>query len=236
MLRLRPLLSLAVLAAILHAAAFRPAPAPAGPGYALIHPGLDQTRPAGWFDPCVPIRYRLALREAPAGGAAEIRAALGEIARASGLRFVEAGTTEQVPDRSYGTVPGPDGRYPPVVLAWADRDATDLLPAGVDGMAGPVAVRLADGTYRYVSGYAVVAVDAAARRPRGFDHPLATGQLWRHELGHLVGLAHAADPAQAMAESADQAVGLGVGDRAGLAALGSMPCRTELADAVTAAP
>jgi hypothetical protein len=92
------------------------------------------------------------------------------------------------------------------------------------GEAGPTRIATPSGDVAYVSGtvYLDPAKFSAALQEFG---PGVARALILHELGHLVGLAHVADPAAVMFPTLTGAVaGYSPGDRAGLAALGRGPC------------
>jgi len=202
--------------------------APAGPGYSFMrtNPGGTPTR----WNPCQAIHYRTNLDEAPPGAADEVAAAIRQIEAATGLVFVDDGSTTVIPSTTYGQQA--TGTPAPVVIAWATPDQTDglsapvLLPGGLSGelgRGGPV-IRIdpLTGHGIAVSGSVVIDATAAARLPSGFG-PGALGVVLMHELGHVVGLGQTPDPDDVMdpvlQPTKDGA--WGPGDLAGLARLGS---------------
>lgn len=176
-----------------------PAPAPAGEGgyaFARTHPdGTPVT-----FDPCRRLHYVVRPDGEPPEGAEMLRSVLAELATATGLRFVYDGSTDEAPaeDRSPYQRARYGDRWAPVLIAWSQPEESPELTGRVLGRAGPDAFSTgAEGSERFVSGMAVF------NGPR-LDDLLSSGQeakaraVFLHELGHLVGLAHVADPYQVM--------------------------------------
>ncbi|MGH9150215.1 MAG: matrixin family metalloprotease, partial [Acidimicrobiales bacterium] len=187
------------------------------------------------FNPCAPVHYVMNAALAPPGGPADVRASLERIAEATGLTFVDDGTTDEPygqrrapyqPDR-YGE------RWAPILIAWGSLGSRGEVQ--VVGTGRHLVVERAA-----VSGTLVLNVDAVTdagtRAPLrdGFGPVAGAGRIgpagvtWGrvilHELAHIVGLGHASDPAQLMyPETADQTTrpaNFAAGDRAGLRWLG----------------
>ena len=190
----------------------------------------DAGRPAT-FDPCWPVRWVLRPDGAPEGGDRLVHEAVAQVARATGLRFVFSGQTDEAPspDRAtalperYGTGPAP------VLVAWETEEQNPALVGDTVGQAGSVSVSLGEGTRVFVSG--TVSLDAG-RMPEILsmrDGAETARAIILHELGHLVGLAHVDDPTQLMYPEARREVpDFGPGDLTGLEVLGSGPCLPEL--------
>jgi hypothetical protein len=200
--------------------------APEGEGGFTFLATLPDGSPVAW-DPCRPIHYVVRPRGAPPDGAQWLRWAFGQLTAATGLRFVDDGTTDEAPSadrpvflpRRYGD------RWAPVLVTWATPAETPLISDTVLGLAGPRSFSAhGDRALRWVSGMAVFNGPA-------LDRKLATGEeakvaaVLLHELGHLVGLGHVADPYQVMfATNAYPVSAYRAGDRRGLALLGAGQC------------
>jgi hypothetical protein len=182
------------------------------------------------FSPCRPIHYAVRPDHAPANGDRMISAAVAEVSRATGLRFVNDGrTSEQVvqdrrpyqPDR-YGN------RWAPVLIAWVTDEEDPDFGVDVAGTAGPQRVGRPDGASTYVTGEVHLDPQALDAMARTAGEPLARAVIL-HELAHLVGLAHVKDPTQIMFPRVQKGVvAFGAGDLRGLAALGSGKCAPDL--------
>jgi hypothetical protein len=116
-------------------------------------------------------------------------------------------------------------RWAPVLVAWSDSAEAPELAGDVAGYAGSTRLEIGHEASVYVTG--LVALDGpemaeALQVPGGRDEARAVIQ---HELAHLVGLDHVADPGQLMQPVLDPDVtSFGPGDLTGLALLGAGPC------------
>jgi hypothetical protein len=209
-----------------------PPPAPASPGtfeFVLTQDGSDQ--PVAW-DPCREVRYVVNPAGAPPGADALLEQAIARTSAATGLVFVNEGTTDELwekdrepyqPDR-YGE------RWAPALIAWSDQDQVPGLAGYIAGMGGAIprtSPNDPDSAMAFVSG--AVVLDAAdlgdaMTQPGGADGVRAVIQ---HELGHMVGLDHVADETQLMF-SESRVADWGSGDLAGLHQLGTGPCLPDL--------
>ena len=200
-----------------------------GVGYRFMEHQKGATAPVTW-SPCRPVRYVTRQANAPVGGASAVSSALAEVGHATGLKFVDAGTTTEGPseDRAVYQPARYGKRWAPVLIAWATP--TEVPDFGVDilGEAGPSAVRRPDGATTYVSG--TVYLDPAKfTEIAASDGTAAAKVIILHELGHLVGLAHIGDPADVMfPRTSAQTTTYGPGDLGGLAALGRGPCQPDV--------
>ena len=205
-----------------------PPPAPDGQGpYEFVARQPDGTTPVAW-DPCRPIHVVVNPTGGPANQRELIDEALARTSAATGLQFVDDGTTDETwsrererfqPDR-YGD------RWAPVLITWAHEEAAPVLRGPVAGQGGASGVRLpGDEEFVYVSGSIVldaVLATAAETEPGA----TAVRALIQHELGHVVGLDHVDDPAELMhTESLPESnLDWGPGDLEGLARLGAGSC------------
>jgi hypothetical protein len=195
-----------------------PAVVPSGSG------GYTLAAAARW-DPCRPIRYVVSGAEPFAGANAMLTQVLAEAGAASGLRFVDAGTTTE--PASVDRSPYQPQRYgrtwAPVLVAWTDQAQVPDLAGNVIGLGGAVSATV-HGTKRLVSG--VLYFDQPelfliAQRGTGYAS-MRTVML--HEVGHLLGLGHVQDPTEVMYPSDGAQGDYGPGDLSGLAYAGAAPC------------
>lgn len=185
------------------------------------------------FDPCRPVHWVINPVGAPPGGEEKVRAAFDRVAEATGLELVFEGTTTETWDKQrkpyqpelYGD------RWAPVLVSWSTEAVDPQLADYVTGVGGGNPVGFVGETSTYVSGSllldaADLATVAELEGP-GSQIVLTTAM---HELGHVVGLGHVADPGEVMySESTiDQPSDWGPGDRAGLRQLGDGVCRPDL--------
>ncbi len=186
--------------------------------FAMTQPGTDE--PVGW-DPCEEIRYAVNPDGEPAGGHELVDRAVARISAATGLAFKDQGETD---DRPFPGGVKLFGRPDPVVIGWAGPAEYPELAGQVAGVGGAVAERSGSGRLRFVSGGVVLDVEAftpatVAQQPRVME------AIVLHELAHVVGLGHVSEPMELMFADNTGQVELGLGDREGLARLGSLPCR-----------
>jgi hypothetical protein len=201
-----------------------PSAAPATGSYRLLQYQSDGVTPVA-YDPCRPVHWVLRPDGAPPGAAGLVEEALSRVSAASGLRFVQDGTTDEAwsedrqpfqPDR-YGD------RWAPVLVSWATPEEVPGLEGTVAGVGGSQAAS-AGARWVYVTG--TVTID------RGWTHGVALSpeghtavrSVLMHEFGHVLGLDHVDDPAELMDAEYQGQEGFGPGDLAGLARLGRGPC------------
>lgn len=155
----------------------------------------------------------------PLNGAALVADGIARLERATGLHFQYDGTTDDVPTSS--TTFAADE---PVFVGWASDAETDLysqLDHEVIGVTGTQAYAPPGGHRTYRSGYVVLKpyLDLVP----GFGPGRSEGNVLLHELGHLAGLDHVADPGEQMAPGvgSQAPADYGPGDRQGLYRLGA---------------
>lgn len=207
-----------------------PVPEPAGPFEVLRNQRVG-TGPVTW-DPCRPIRYVVEATGGPPEATQILDEALAKVSAATGLRFEDGGTTDEgyVKDRLPFQPERYGDRWAPVLILWTTPETVPDLGGHVLGVSGPIAVSDRDGSMVYVTGTVALdapdLVDMLAER-RGAESVRAVVQ---HELGHLVGLDHVADPDQLMyTETGPRGpTDWGNGDLAGLNLLGRGACHPSL--------
>ncbi len=232
-MRLALLVSLALVAG--HVLVVEPSPTAAGPAasgpatdanaYSFIGVTPEGT-PFRW-NPCAPIRYQVDLGTMPESVLDDVQEAVRLTSEASGLRFEFAGLVR-------GTSPvsvielmdfvsyGQDGTpaWNPVLITFAHREVFHEFRAGrALGIAFPVTSR--DDYDQLVTGLIVVNADAGLAP--GFESVASFGPVVEHELGHIVGLGHVAQPFQLMF-AAPIVRRWNDGDLTGLRRLGSGSC------------
>ncbi len=187
--------------------------------YAFLQTQSDGT-PVG-FSPCRPLAYVVNPAGAPEGWEDDVRDAVEEVSARTGLELADRGATD---DRDFSGRGSDTGRTDPVLIGWADEDEVDALADDVAGIGGPTVLRFGERLY-FVSGSVVLdtrTTDDLETAPGGRAAHVA---LLLHELGHLVGLDHVDDEGELMYPEGLTRADYGPGDRAGLAALGAIPCR-----------
>ena len=127
-------------------------------------------------------------------------AALREVARATGLKLVDEGATDEAPaeDRSPYQPERYGDRWAPVLIAWSEPGESPRLASRVLGRAGPDVFGTDDDrNERFGSGMAVFNGPQLESFLTSGNEDKARAVLL-HELDHLVGLGHVADPGQVM--------------------------------------
>jgi hypothetical protein len=188
----------------------------------IAHQPGAASDPVAW-DPCRPIRYVINPAGGPAGGIGIAEQAVSRMAQVSGLKFEYRGKTGERPHWNSPVLPI-IGTHRPMLISWATADEVPQLSGDVAGIGGSVPVATRDGGLRYATGG--ITLDAGsfaqlAEQPEGQAEERA---IILHELGHVVGLAHVADPAELMNADNLGLLDYGSGDLAGLARLGNGRC------------
>ncbi len=174
--------------------------------------GGTRSHPAHWSR-CRPITYRVNVSQAGPGARTDVTEALRRISLYTKVKFRYLGKTKGVPRAS--------GRQPEMLrIGWAKPgNGKGRSPSLVGGAAG-VGGSWWSGTQMFRG---MLVVDSRAKLPAGFGAGATRGALLLHELGHVMGLAHARTQAQIMYPVLDndaRAAVFGAGDIAGLRKLG----------------
>ncbi len=195
--------------------------------YAFVHTGADGA-PIG-YDPCRPVRYVVRPDGAPAVGADMVRDAIAQISAATGLSFVDAGTTQEAPSVERALIqPARYGEgWAPVLIAWSTADEVPALAGDIAGVGGSAMVPGASGEGRWLAaGRLVLDRDDLSRILARTDGYAAARAIVVHELAHVVGLDHVTDSTELMNPTTTGIVQLGPGDREGLALVGAVACES----------
>ena len=213
--------------------------------YSFLFVNSDECTPAR-FNPCEPVRWVHNTALAPPTGVADVREAFNRLSQATGITFVEEGTTDEVARRTHYLPDRYGQRWAPILVSWtrfgtqgANDPTIQAVGRGIGHRVGEV----------LVSGQLSLNVDAVTDREAntplegGYGPPIGSGvgaigpkgvtwgRIILHELAHVIGLGHTRDKGAIMyPESADQTsrpADLREPDRQGLRYLGrEMGCLT----------
>lgn len=186
--------------------------------YSFFRVNRDNCTPIR-FNPCEPVPYVQNVALAPPTGANDVRQAFALLSRATGIAFVDEGTTDEVGRRGASVVERYGERWAPILVNWTrfgnqgDDPTIQAVGRGIGS--------IVDGVI--VSGQLMLNVDAVtdreARTPvtGGFGPPVGSGvgaigpqqvtwgRIILHELAHVVGLGHTRDKGAIMyPETAEQ--------------------------------
>lgn len=173
-------------------------------------PGSDE--PVG-FSPCAPVEVVVNPDGAPDDYTQVVEGSLARVSAASGVLLQLVGETDD-------TIEEPRTARDPVLITWATEAEVPDLAGRTAGYGGPLIMTDGISGRSWLASGSVV-IDRADLEGQG---PIATGVVLDHELGHVMGLDHVADPQELMAAMNTGQTGFGPGDLAGLARLGAIDC------------
>lgn len=154
-------------------------------------------------------------KKAPLGARADFEKAMLKAGKTVGITFNIIGSTDIIPDTNYYQRAGTP--YPPVAIAWAYASESNIIKASQSGatVVNPIE---SDDSARYVTGAIVLNIDHDVLYKPGFGSGMSRGNLYLHELGHLVGLDHVGSNKELMNSSIDKDTpnGYASGDTHGL--------------------
>jgi len=188
------------------------------------------------FDPCQAVHYVVNPSLAPPTGMADVREAFLRVAAATGVTFVDDGTTDEVSRRGPFIPDRYPDRWAPILVLWFRQPGTS---AGIEVVGSGLPNRVQDafvsGTLR-LNADAIVDVAKKTPLPGGFGsgggsgvgaigaEGVTWGRVILHEIAHIMGLGHTRDRDQLMypdtAEQTSHTTDFRSGDREGLRVLG----------------
>lgn len=194
---------------------------PGSGSYAFLLTQHGSQEPVG-YDPCQTLEYVVNPAGAPDDWEDLVETSVVRTAAATGLTFDDEGTTDRRPFDPGARAPF-SGTTAPVVIGFSDAAEIPGLAGDVAGLGGSLASRGPLGRDYYVTGAIALDVDVFDDQSMATDRASLQAIL-DHELGHVVGLDHVADPGELMHGQSLGRTTYGPGDREGLARLGSIPC------------
>lgn len=171
-------------------------------------------------NPCETIEYRANFSQAPAFAREALTDAIASVSAASGVSFVNLGDSTGIgkPEPGYTGIPADTD----LLISWVyDSQTVASQPVTNGGVA--IHDTIANGTDAYgpVTVAKKSAVNMNAAYHRGWNRTLMT-HVYRHEIGHILGLGHPAAQDQVMGagEALSTNFAWGAGDLAGFKTLG----------------
>jgi hypothetical protein len=207
-----------------------PLPTAAGP-YEFLNTQPHSTKPITW-DPCRPIHYVINPGGAPPGGVQLIQDAVAKASAATGLQFQYEGTTTEkwAKDRPTYQPERYGQEWAPALIAWGTEETVPGLAGYIAGLTAPYPMYDLKHPNRelFVTGGTILdSKDLGVLIAAG--HQDQARAIIQHEMGHLVGLDHVADPNQMMySESLPKVLDWGAGDLHGLHILGTGECMPDV--------
>ncbi|MCU1436346.1 MAG: peptidase [Pseudarthrobacter sp.] len=201
-------------------------PASSGSTAYVLQKSPDPGQPFVAYDPCRPVHYVVRPDNAPPGTDRLIQEAVAAVSAASGLQFVDDGTTDEGPSEARETYQ-PDRygkKWAPVLITWSTPEEAPELAGKVAGTGGSASVQIPGEPYVSVTGQVTLDAPGLAETLARPDGPPLVRAIIMHELAHVLGLDHVDDPTQLMHEENTGQFDFGEGDRAGLALLGTGAC------------
>lgn len=200
----------------------------ASDSYRFLAENSDGT-PVG-YSPCRPLHYVVNNELVPAGAQHLVPAAINTVSLATGIRFIDDGTTTEQPSAQREPYqPGSYGdRWAPLLIAWTTPEVAPQLEGKVIGTGGSTHFSYDDGPKTFVTGSLELDAPQITEELRQPDWELYATAVILHELGHVMGLEHVDDPRQLMFPEIGTPEGLAVGDLNGLYELAKAHCRKDL--------
>lgn len=178
------------------------------------------------YDPCRQVGWVLNPEGAPDRATALVSSAVDDLEQMTGLDFVYLGETDEAASFDRALFQARYGAgFAPVIVGFATEDEQPDLAGTVTGVGGSSAVSGAYGDTQYLrSGVVIMDSEGIADILDQRDGAELAEAIIRHELAHVVGLAHVEDRDELMHSENFQVTQWGPGDTQGLAIAGNGPC------------